>query len=161
MSAYRDYVVANERWFRGRFPESPERLQHAESSFGVTFPEDLKWVLSTYGYWRATGVCSLEATIEKTQLARQHVQLPHPWIVLYDHDDGGVCILDTTPNPATGDNVVANVAWQSVPDGIYSETVFPSLLEYAIDLVEIEGNFGDEDDIEYDPTVFGDPIWHP
>lgn len=151
MSAYRDYVAANERWFRGRAPESPGSLQAAELALGVTFPEDLKWVLSTYGYWHATGVCSLQDTVEKTRLARQHVQLPHQWIVLYDHDEGGVFILDTVPEPTTGQHAVAGLAWEDVPDGICSNDLFPSLLHYAAHLIEVEGDFLDEDDIDYDP----------
>jgi hypothetical protein len=123
-------------------------LQAAEIALGVTFPEDLKWVLSTYGYWHATGVCSLENTVEKTLLARQHVQLPHRWIVLYDHDEGGVFILDTVPEPSTGEHTVAGLAWEDVPDGICSSELFPSLLCYSAHLIEVEGDFLDEDDID-------------
>lgn len=157
MSAYRDYVAANERWFRGRSPESPEKLRRGELALGVTIPEDLKWVLSTYGYWHATGVCSLEDTIEKTILARQHLKLPRNWIVLYDHDEGGVFILDTKPDPTTGEHCVAGLAWESIPDDIYSDEVFPSLLHYAIHLIDVEGAFLDEDDIDYDPSRYHDP----
>src|SRR5262245_30625602 len=106
MSAYREYVTSNERWFRGRFPESDDALRCAELQLNVAFPDDLKWVLNTYGYWHATGVCSLDDTIERTQAARIHVQLPHQWIVLYDHHDGGVILLDTAPHPASGEHTV-------------------------------------------------------
>jgi cell wall assembly regulator SMI1 len=156
MNGYRAYVIANERWFRGRSAESVENLQQAETTLGITFPEDLKWVLSNYGYWHATGVCSLTETIEKTLLARQHVQLPHNWIVLYDHGDGGVFILDTTPDPTTGEHAVASVAWENIPHEIYSGEVFPSLLEYAVHLIEVEGAFLHEDDIDYDPSRYRD-----
>jgi hypothetical protein len=156
MSAYREYVAANERWFRGRAPESPGSIQRAESALGITIPDDLRWVLCTYGYWHATGICSLEDTIEKTLLARRYVQLPHQWIVLHDHDEGGVFILDTTPEPTTGEYAVAGLAWENVSDGIYSDVVFPSLLHYALHLIEVEGAFLDEDDIDYDPSRYDD-----
>lgn len=154
MNAYREYVSANERWFRGASPETLENLLHAETELGITLPDDLKWVLSTYGYWHATGVSSLKETIERTILARQHVQLPHEWVVLYDHDEGGVFIINSTPDSKTGEHIVAGLAWEAIPDRIYSDTVFPSLLYYAMHLIEEEGTFLDEDDIEYDASRY-------
>jgi hypothetical protein len=151
MSPYQEYALTNERWFRGRFPESEESIAQAESALGVTLPSDLKWVLKTFGYWHATGVCSLEDTIEKTLAARTHLGLPHPWVVLYDHDDGGVFLMDTS-----GSEEVVALSWNDVPDNLYGDTVFPSLLAYSQHLIEVEGDFLDEDDIDYDPARFND-----
>jgi hypothetical protein len=152
MTPYQQYVLANEKWFRGRFPESEESLARAEQLLGVTFPQDLKWVLKTYGYWHATGVCSLEDTIEKTQAARIHLELPHPWIVLYDHDDAGVFLLNT------GDSQeVVGLSWHDVPANLHGDEVFPDLLAYSQSLIEVAESSLAPDVIEYDPERFNDP----
>lgn len=140
-------MLANERWFRGRFPESEDSIARAESDLEVTLPSDLKWLLMTFGYWHATGVCSLNATIERTLAARTHLGLPRPWVVLYDHDDGGVFLLNTE-----GSQEVVGLSWHDVPENLHSDTVFASLMAYSEHLIEVEGDFLDEDDIEYDPS---------
>ncbi|MAS94027.1 MAG: hypothetical protein CMO55_12600 [Verrucomicrobiales bacterium] len=152
MTPYQQFVLENERWFRGRFRESDESIAGAESTLGVTFPLDLKWVLMTYGYWHATGVSALEDTIEKTLAARTHVALPHSWIVLYDHDDGGVFLLNTS-----GEEEVVGLSWGDVPENLFGDVVFRSLLLYSQHLIEVERAALEEEDIEYDPARFNDP----
>jgi hypothetical protein len=152
MTPYQEFVLSNEQWFRGRFPESEDSIARAELELGVTLTSDLKWVLMTFGYWHATGVCSLHATIEKTLAARLHLSLPHSWIVLYDHDDGGVILLNTM-----GSHEVVDASWHSVPEDLHGDTVHESLLAYSQHLIDIEGDILDEDEIEYDPSEFNDP----
>jgi len=148
MTPYQEYVLANERWFRGRPPESEQSLKHAESVLNISLPDDLKWVLKTYGYWHATGVCSLDSMVERTQAARVHLNLPHNWVVLYDHDEGGAFLLDTNTEEVVG------LAWEDVPENLHADAVFPTLKQYAVHL--IEENCLSEDDIDYDPEQYPD-----
>ena len=147
MNAFRQFVAENERWFRGHLPETDESLNAAERALGVRLPDDIRWVLRDYGYWHATGISSLDETITDTRAAREHVQLPERFIVLYNHQDGGVILLDTIGDPETQANRVYNVAWESIPDEMTDEIVYDSYLDYVRDVmererVEIGGNWG-------------------
>jgi hypothetical protein len=157
MSPYRQYVASNERWFRGRHPETEESMNQAEHDLGVALPDDLRWVLITHGYWHGTGISSLEETVERTVAARRALDLPSNLVVLYDHDEGGVFLLDTARDPESGENPVWGAAWEDVPDRLSSAARFESLKAYAEYLVEEEGVFLSEEDIDYDPSDFGDP----
>ena len=86
-------------------------------ALGVTLPDDIRWLLGTYGYWHATGISSLDETVADTQAAREHLNLPHQFIVLYNHQDGGAILLDTVPDQ-DGENKVYNVGWEAIPDQI-------------------------------------------
>jgi len=157
MSSYRQYVANNERWFRGRHPETEESLNQVERDLGVKLPEDLRWVLVTHGYWHGTGVSSLEEMVERTLAARRVLDLPGNLVVLYDHDEGGVFLLDTVRDPGSGENPVWGAAWEDVPDRLATATRFGSLKAYAEYLVEQEGAFLAEEDIDCDSSSIDDP----
>jgi hypothetical protein len=154
MSSFREFVEANSQWFRGHFSESDAALDAAEKSLGVSLPQDVRWVLRDYGYWHATGISSLDETVANTQAAREHLNLPERFVVLYDHQDGGAILLDTISDAETGNNKVYNSGWESVPDLIDQEIVYPSYLDYVQNVLEQRRNFIAEDDINYDPTRY-------
>jgi hypothetical protein len=154
MNAFREFIEENVRWFRGHAPETDPAMDEAERKLGIRFPDDLRWMLREYGYWHATGVSSLQETVTNTLAAREHLNLPARFVVLYDHQDGGVILLDTCTNLHTGQNKVYNSAWEFVPDGIETDIVYPSLLEYVRDVVARQCGFIAEADIDYDPTKY-------
>lgn len=148
MSEFRDFVKENEKWFRGRHPETDASLNEVERELAVNLPEDIRWLLKTYGYWHGTGICNIEEAIEDTKLAREHVQLPINYVVLYDHHDGGVILLDVNPDEKTGTNRVIDTGWESIPDRLEEEIVYPSFKAYTERVIQNEADFLDEEDIE-------------
>lgn len=147
MSRFQKFVRENEKWFRGRHPETDLSLNHVETELQLSIPVDLRWVLKEYGYWHATGVSDIEESILDTKAAREHLKLPHQYLVLYDHQDGGVVLLDTNSGSETNENRVIDSSWESVPDDIENEIIYPGLVEYAERLIEQYSNFLDPGDI--------------
>ena len=154
MNELQQFVDANDRWFRGHLPESDASLDSAEAQLGLSLPPDIRWVLRDFGYWHATGISSLDETIENTIAAREHVKLPHRYIVLYDHQDGGVILLDTEPNPRTGQFNVYDSGWESIPDELELEIVYDSYLCYVKEVLARQQDFIAPEDIDYDPTRY-------
>jgi len=154
MNTFRQFVEANVRWFRGHLPESDATLDAAEASLGVSLPQDIRWLLRDYGYWHATGISSLDETVSNTQAAREHLNLPTQFIVLYDHQDGGVILLDTLVDTETGGHKVYNSGWESVPDAIENEIVYDSFLDYVRDVLDRQQDFIAPDDVDYDPSRY-------
>jgi len=103
---FQDFVRAREEWFRGRFPESEETLRHVEEQLGVRLPESIRWLLTEYGYWHGTGISNLEDSLAETRLAREHLGLPTHLIVLENHHDGGLILIDTGEQTSPGENPV-------------------------------------------------------
>jgi hypothetical protein len=154
MNAFRQFVEDNARWFRGHAPETEKSLNAAEEALGVRLPDDIRWLLREFGYWHATGISSLDQTVADTKSAREHLNLPKQYIVLYDHHDGGVILLNTIADPETREHKVYNVGWESVPDHISEEIVHASFGEYCRVLLDNERSFIAEADIDYDPTLY-------
>ncbi len=154
MNAFRQFVEDNIRWFRGHLPDSDHALDAAEQSLAIRLPDDIRWLLREYGYWHATGISSIDETIADTQAARDHLNLPEQFIVLYNHHDGGVILLDTIADPQTGNNKVYNVGWEFVPDQIAEDIVYDSYLDYVRDLLDCQRDSIAEDHIDYDPTSY-------
>lgn len=148
MSKFQEFVKKNEVWFRGRFPETDASLDRVESELGLKIPSDIRWLLKEYGYWHGTGISNIEESIEETRLARAHVQLPDKYIVLYDHHDGGVILLDTETDEITGNNRVIDSAWESIPDNLEQETIYTDLIEYAKNVIAVQAEILDEEDVE-------------
>ncbi|MFG1491361.1 hypothetical protein ABMA58_19075, partial [Oceanospirillum sp. HFRX-1_2] len=67
-------------------------------------------------------------------------------MVLYDHQDGGVILLDVTPDNKTGENRVIDTSWESIPEDMESETIYPSFTAYTKKVIESESDFLDEAD---------------
>lgn len=155
MDALREFVEANARWFRGHWRETDATLDAAEESLGISLPQDVRWLLRDYGYWHATGISALDDSVTVTQAARVHLDLPTRFIVLVDHQDGGVILLDTVPDRLTGQNRVYNAAWESVPNQIEAEIVYQSYLEYLQVVLDYERDFIADEDIDCDPTAYG------
>jgi len=154
MKAFRQFVETNVRWLRGHSPESDATLDAAEESLGVSLPHDVRWLLRDYGYWHATGISSLDETVSNTQAARDHLNLPARFVVLYDHHDGGVILLDTTADSESGQNRVYNSGWESVPDEIENEIVYDSYLDYVRDVLDRAREFIAAEDVDYDPSRY-------
>ncbi len=154
MDTFRQFVEANARWFRGHLPESDATLDDAEETLGVSLPQDVRWLLRDYGYWHATGISSLDETVSNTLAAREHLNLPARFVVLYDYQDGGVILLDTVADSETGQNKVYNSGWESVPDQIEDETVYDSYLDYVRELLVRQREFIAAEDVDYDPARY-------
>jgi len=80
LSEFEQFISEQAEWFRGLNPESSAALAGAEQQLGLNFPVTLKWLLTQYGYWRATGVGGLPFIVGATQAYRPH--FPDHWIVL-------------------------------------------------------------------------------
>ena len=148
MSEFQEFVRENKKWFRGRNPETEASLNKVERELEIKLPEEIRWLLKTYGYWHGTGICSIEETIDETKLAREHAQLPNNYLVLYDHHDGGVILLDVNRDEKTGENRVIDTGWEAVPDKLEEEKVYPSFKAYTEIVIKNEADFLDEKDIE-------------
>ena len=148
MSEFREFVKENEKWFRGRLPETEDSLDKVERELGIKLPHDVRWLLKEYGYWHGTGICNIEESVDDTKRAREHVRLPTNYVVLYDHQDGGVILLDVTPDNKTGENRVIDTAWESIPENMESEIIYPSFTAYTKKVIESESDFLDEADVE-------------
>lgn len=148
MSEFREFVKENEIWFRGRLPETDDSLDRVERELGVTLPEDIRWLLKEYGYWHGTGISNIEESVDDTKLAREHVYLPLNYVVLYDHQDGGVILLDVVSDKNTGKNRIINSAWESIPEKMEEEIIYPSITAYTKSVIEIQADFLNEEDIE-------------
>lgn len=154
MNPFRQFVEANARWFRGHLPESDATLDAAEETLGILLPQDVRWLLCEYGYWHGTGISSLKEIVSNTQAARVHLNLPVRFVVLYDHHDGGVILLDTTVHSESGRNKLYNSGWESVPDEIENEIVYDSYLDYVQEVLEREREFIAAEDIDYDSSRY-------
>lgn len=156
MSAFREFVTENHRWFSGRLPETEESFAIAEQQLGVRFPDDLRWLLITYGYSYATGISNLQGTVKDTLEARQHLKLPVRFVVLENNGyETDAILLDTTPDANTGENHVHYVAWECVDSEIGSDTItFQSYLDYTRDVLAAENEFLSEDDIDFGPSEY-------
>ncbi len=154
MNSFRQFVEDNARWFRGHLPETDQSLDAAEELLGIRLPVDIRWLLREYGYWHATGISSLDETVTDTQAAREQLQLPKQFIVLYNHHDGGVVLLDTLADPETGNHKVYNVGWGSVPSHIADDIVHDSVLDYVRDVLDRQRNVIAADAIDYDPKSY-------
>ena len=156
MTAFQMLVLDNLRWFSGRMPETHESFDAAERALGVYFPDDLRWLLTTHGYWHATPVRSLDAAVSNTLQARQHANLPQRFVVLEDIDCETFELLDSTPDPVTDCHAIHFVSGEEISDPIGADSmVYRSYLEYTKDILEREmGNIAEED-IDYDPGKDG------
>ncbi len=81
---YEKYVRDHAVWFRGHNPEKLEAVFRAEQRLGITFPESLKWLLTQYGYWQATGVAGLPCIVGATLANRP--EFPNNWLLLGQPD---------------------------------------------------------------------------
>ncbi|MEM6821915.1 MAG: SMI1/KNR4 family protein [Verrucomicrobiota bacterium] len=142
----REFVDENNIWFRGRYPETDASLDRAEASLGLKLPSELRWILRDYGYWHATGIESLEVSVQTTLDARKAVNLPDNLVILYDRGDAGVSILDTTPDES-GNYRVFDVPYAAIPDQIESNIVYPTLLDYFQATIDTESEILDLEDI--------------
>ncbi|MDZ7619147.1 MAG: hypothetical protein U1E05_19270 [Patescibacteria group bacterium] len=120
----------------------------------VSSPSPVRWLLRDYGYWHATGISSLDETVSNTQAAREHLNLPAQFVVLYDCQDGGVILLDTIADAQTGQNKVYNSGWESVPDQIEDEIVYDSYLDYVRELLDRQREFIAAEDVDYDQARY-------
>ena len=146
MSKFQNFVRENEVWFRGRLPETDDTLLRVENELGVMLPDDIKWLLKEYGYWHGTGISNIEESVDDTLSARQHLNLLHKYVVLYDHHDGGVILIDT--EKCNGKNRVINSGWESVPDELEKEIIHSDFEAYTRIVIETEKQFLDSDEIE-------------
>ena len=152
MNTFQRYVTENARWFRGVAKETELSLLEAERNLGVKLPEDLRWLLVNYGYWHATGIQSLDETVDVSLKARKYLNLPARYLVLNDRQDAGAYLLDTVPCSDTNEPKVYDVAWESIPNRIDEEITFDSLLKYVQDVLEVERDIIVDEDVDFVPS---------
>ena len=157
---FKQFVAENIDWFRGRLPESADSLARYEAHLGRCFPQSIKWLLTTHGYWHGTGIANLEEAVQLTLDCRDSIELPHRYVVLNDHGDGGVIVLDTDAETSAGEMRIHNVEAEELHglDGrdIPLDIVYESFGEYVADVLKTERYLIDPADVKYDPVTYGD-----
>lgn len=120
---FQQFVIDNAEWFTSRQREQTEHIEFVEAELGTVLPLSLKWLTTEFGYWRATGISSLQFALHAT--ASRRPTLPNRYIVLaqptaahFDRWCGiaarpeeetklGLLVLDTEqPTPAGDDCLV-------------------------------------------------------
>jgi hypothetical protein len=154
---FQEFVRAAEVWFCGRFPQSEESLREVERNLGVSLPTSLRWLLKEYGYWHGTGVSNLESSVTETQLAREHLGLPHQFIVLENHHDGGIILIDTGEQTSPGENPV--YGWIGAEDlgpepNLPASARFASFGAYVAYRLPTEQEFIEPRWVRYDPADY-------
>jgi len=74
------FVEREAVWFRGYNRETCHSLEQAEQTLQLALPASLKWLLTHYGYWRATGVGGLPFVVGTTRSFRP--TFPRDWVIL-------------------------------------------------------------------------------
>ena len=92
---FKQLVADHLDYYTGVHAESETELAAMEAKLGFAFPDSLRWLVSTYGYARATGVDSLIGSVETTLRCREVIKLPHHWLILNEWGDAGVVMLNT------------------------------------------------------------------
>jgi hypothetical protein len=110
--------------------------------------------LREFGYWHATGIGSLDESVKTTLAAREDAGLPDRYLVLYDHQDAGVVLIDTELDVDEVGPPVYYLGWEDIPERIAEGTSFQSFLAYVRDVLANERDLIDEGDIDYDPSRY-------
>ena len=152
---FREFVRSREEWFRGRLPESEASFENVEQRLGVRLPESLRWLLTEFGYWHGTGVSNLEDSVTQTLLARRHLQLPIRYVVLENHHDGGLILLDTGDETSPGECAV--YGWIGAEDlgsdmELHDSTRLDSFGAYVANRLTAEQSLIDPRWVRYDPA---------
>lgn len=75
--------------------ESLDRIHRFEQKLGVKLPEEMKWLLTNYGYSDAAGIYGFDTkygVIERTEGCRKNCNLSSKHVVLNQFDDTIVLI---------------------------------------------------------------------
>jgi hypothetical protein len=112
--------------------------------------------LREFGYWHATGIASLDESVKNTLAARERAGLPDRYLVLYDHQDAGVVLIDTELDVVEVGPPVYHLGWEEIPERIAEGASFPNFLAYVRDVLANERDLIDEENIDYDPSRFPD-----
>ena len=80
LNAFKEFVETHEELFRGYSKESLTNIEQAETELQVSLPESMTWLLTNYGYWKGTGLPSLQWIVGttkrmRTKLANEHIVL--------------------------------------------------------------------------------------
>lgn len=158
--AFQKFVANNIDWFRGRHPETPESIAQYEAKLGRSFPRSIKWLLTTHGYWHATGIPGLEGSVELTLKCRESIALPDRYIILDDRGDAGVVVLDTAITDSHGEMHIHYVdiwALYNLDGGeLRPDIVYESYGDYVVDELKTEREIIDPEHVVYDPRDYGD-----
>ncbi|WDQ19138.1 SMI1/KNR4 family protein [Rhodopirellula sp. P2] len=158
--AFRQFVESNIDWFRGRLPETDATFTGYESALGCRFPASIRWLLTTHGYWHATGIPNLDESVTLTLQLRQSIALPNDFVILADHGDGGVIVLDSS-SLTMGDEFTIHDVDAATLHGLDvkpfpPDIVYDSFGQYAKSVLESQRSIIDPPDVVYDPRAFGD-----
>ncbi|QDT10232.1 SMI1/KNR4 family protein [Planctomycetes bacterium K23_9] len=158
--AFRQFVESNIDWFRGRLPETESTLARYEADLGCRLPASIKWLLSTHGYWHATGIPNLNESVALTLELRQSITLPNHFVILADHSDGGVVVLDSSSPTLDGEFTIHDVDATAL-HGLDSQPLAPDIFynsfgRYAESVLESQRSIIAPPDVTYDPLAFGD-----
>lgn len=153
---FQRFVADHIDWFRGRLPETESSLREFEQALGVNLPASVKWLLKEQGYWRASGVSSLEEAVRDTVLARAHLDLPMRYIVLDNFDDGGVVLVDTGDETSDGEFALYWIAPEDIgnPPRLDGNTRYESFGDYVKDRLPSVQRIVAAEDARYDPAEF-------
>lgn len=158
--AFRQFVESNIDWFAGRHPEAAATLTQFEAKLGFRFPASIKWLLTTHGYWHATGIPNLNESVALTLELRQSIALPENFFVLADHGDGGVIVLDSS-SPTLGDEFTIHDVDSAALNDLDSRPLVPDIMydsfgRYVESVLDNERSIIDPPDIVYDPSAYND-----
>ena len=129
-----EFLKQNEKILRSNILEDLFVLDTLEKELSVSLHKDFRYFMTTYGYSDYCGVSNLYESIQLTKDTRIHLKLPHKYVVLYDHGDGGLILLDTISEKMR----VVNTGYESIPDQLDAEIIYESYQEYIVDdLIEM------------------------
>lgn len=153
---FKRFVAANGVWFRGRLPESDATIAAFEEALGVRLSGSIRWLLTTHGYWHATGIPALDMARSDTLAARMAHDLAARYIVINNMEDGGLIILDTGEETAPGEHSLYWVGMEDLghPVRMEGNTRYNTFGDYVADRLPETKDFIGESDAAYNPSDF-------
>lgn len=95
LDEFKQLVADHQPQYLGVRPHSESELTKMEGKLGFAFPESVRWLLKSHGYGEATGIGSLDESVQTTLACRNTIGLPQRWLILNDWGDAGVVMLDS------------------------------------------------------------------
>lgn len=136
LEEFKQLVAEHPGQYEGVHPHSESELVAMEAKLGFAFPDSLRWLLTTHGYARATGVDSLNDSVDTTLRCREAIGLPNHWLILNEWGDAGVVMLDSVSNHCCwcGSYDIVRVARSEDPEGKVSW--FENFAEWSKDRLD-------------------------
>ena len=129
-----EFLKTKQSLLKSDILEDSNTIDILEKELNVNLQEEFKYFMTEYGYSHYCGVSNLSESIQLTKDARKHLNLPHNFVVLYDHGDGGLILLDTLSEKLR----VINTGYESIPDKLDSEIIYESYQDYILNLIKMD-----------------------